>query len=498
MTREKPLNRETLSVKIVKSFVLILLFPILLFPSNLVVRTMDSTFVLNSYDDGENIYIGVRDFTKLMGGKLFYDSLRDIYVIKDKSRTVKILPESPYFTLNGHIKKFSADALRDIDGCLIPMVSNLSLVSSLVNKRLVYNKSNNSIDIYSNLYDIMDFKVRRTKDRTLVAFTLSRPVKYKYKKRGNKIRVYFYSNLIDGDKFNQKFYKSLVKSVSLGKWKHGRYVVLTLKNGVFLDDVNYSKASGVLQFVLGITRKKDYGPVGKGKFVIVIDPGHGGKDSGAIGPDGIMEKTITLRIAKKLRDYLAKDKAFKIYLTRYDDRFVSLRERTKFALKKKANLFISIHCNASLNRRSKYAKGFETYFLSLARTGWERAVAARENASILYESEKEKKNYNTVDYILSDMAQNQSLIESSKLAESIQNKLAMETNLKDRGVHQAGFYVLRFNYMPAVLVETAFISNEKEEQLLNEDWFEAKLAKAIGDGIKGFVKNYEFKIYGRK
>ncbi|GEM_PF-926591 len=485
-------------MKTVRTIVFIILFPLLLFSSSIVFRTMDSTFVVNSYNDGDNIYIGVKDFTRLLNGKLLYDVDRDEYIVKKENLHMKILPESPYYLLNGKIEKIRGDFLRDIDGCLIPVTPNLNRISSIMSKRLVYNKSRNSIDVYNNLYDVMDFDVRKNNDRTVVMFTLSRPVKYKYKKSKNSIKIYFYTKLLNKRPFNKTFRKSLITKVSIYNWKYGKYVVLNVKKGVFIDDVNYSKEAGSLQFVLGGSSSKKYGPMGKGKFTIIIDPGHGGKDSGAIGPNGIMEKTITLRIAKKLQKYLSKDKNFKIYLTRHDDRFVSLKERTKFALKKKANLFVSIHCNASVNRKSKYARGFETYFLSLARTGWERAVAARENASILYESEKEKNNYNTVDYILSDMAQNQSLIESSKLAEAIQNKMAKETNLKDRGVHQAGFYVLRFNYMPAVLVETAFISNSKEEKLLNESWFEDKIAKAIGEGIIDFVKNYEFKIYGRK
>lgn len=485
-------------MKIIRTILFVVLFPVFLFPSSVVFRTMDSTFVLNCYNDGDNIYIGVKDFTRLLNGKLLYDASRDEYIVKKDELKMKILPESPYYLLNGKIKKSRGDFLRDIDGCLIPVTPNLNRISSIMSRRLVYNKNKNRIDIYNNLYDVMDFNVRKNSDQTIVLFALSHPVKYKYKKSKNKIKIYFYTKLINKIPFNKTFYKSLITKVGVYNWKYGKYVVLNVRKGVFIDDVNYSKEAGSLQFVLGMSGSKKYGPVGKGKFTIVIDPGHGGKDSGAIGPDGIMEKTITLRIAKKLQKYLSKDKDFKIYLTRHEDRFVSLRARTKFTLKKKANLFVSIHCNASIHRRSKYARGFETYFLSLARTGWERAVAARENASILYESEKEKNNYNTVDYILSDMAQNQSLIESSKLAESIQNKMAKETNLKDRGVHQAGFYVLRFNYMPAVLVETAFISNRKEEKLLNESWFEDKIAKAIGDGIIDFVKNYEFKIYGRK
>jgi N-acetylmuramoyl-L-alanine amidase len=95
------------------------------------------------------------------------------------------------------------------------------------------------------------------------------------------------------------------------------------------------------------------------------------------------------------------------------------------------------------------------------------------------------------------MAQNQSLIESSKLAEYIQNSLANSLNLKDRGVHQAGFYVLRLNYMPAVLVEAAFISNTNEEKLLKQPWFRKKVSKSICKGIVDFVSGYKKRIYGK-
>ena len=174
-------------------------------------------------------------------------------------------------------------------------------------------------------------------------------------------------------------------------------------------------------------------------------------------------------------------------MTRQEDKYVSLKDRTMLANKYPNAIFISIHCNASLNKK---AKGAETYFLSTAKTDWQRAVEARENASLVFELPKEEKK--GLESVLWDMAQNEFLKESSHLAELIQGEFEKHSN-HPRGLNQAGFYVLKGNYMPAVLVETAFISNKQEEKLLKDKTFRQKIAKNIFNGIKKFIKDYEKK-----
>lgn len=221
---------------------------------------------------------------------------------------------------------------------------------------------------------------------------------------------------------------------------------------------------------------------------IVLDAGHGGKDPGAVGrAKGTEEKGLTLDIVKRLKTRL-EQQGYSVILTRDSDAYVSLGERSKLANRSRADLFVSIHINSAPNRE---ACGFETYFLSEAKTDWERAVAARENADL--DSGPDGNGFGPGDLglILADLAQNEYLHESSELAGQIQVQTAPYARIKDRGVRQANFYVLRNDYMPAVLVECGFLSNKSEEKLLRQPQHREKLAEGVFRGIKGFCGQYE-------
>ncbi len=270
-----------------------------------------------------------------------------------------------------------------------------------------------------------------------------------------------------------------IKSIEITALPENTIIEIKLKKSYKIEA---SKNKRLLKFSF----KKE---VHKKKFLVILDPGHGGKDPGAIGPRGTKEKTITLDIAKRVKKYLEKE-GYKVLMTRTKDKYVSLRERARFANKNQGDIFVSIHCNAA--PYVKGANGLETYFLAEAKTTWARAVAMRENASLKYdESEKIKTD---IDLILTDLAQNEFLVESSRLAELIQENTAKITGLRNRGLNQAGFYVLKWCFMPSVLVETAFISNKREERLLRDASFREKLAKGIAQGIIKFLKEYERKL----
>jgi N-acetylmuramoyl-L-alanine amidase len=225
---------------------------------------------------------------------------------------------------------------------------------------------------------------------------------------------------------------------------------------------------------------------------IVLDPGHGGRDPGAVGKAGLKEKVVNLYVALRLKTKLEAI-GLRVVLTRTDDRYVSLSDRVKFARLGNADLFISIHSNAAVRDRKK--RGFETYFLSDAKTDWERAVAARENAAIQFEvSDTNPITTNDLGLILSDLAQNEFLVESQQLAAAIQEASAGACGIPSRGVMQANFYVLRVNFMPAVLVECGYVSNPAEEKLLTKNEFREKIAAGIFLGIKKFISEYEKKF----
>lgn len=214
--------------------------------------------------------------------------------------------------------------------------------------------------------------------------------------------------------------------------------------------------------------------------LIVIDAGHGGKDPGAVGHSSL-EKDVTLQIAKKLAMALRKDLGCKVLLTRSDDRYLKLHSRTAYANKVGADLFISLHANASTNRN---AYGLETYYLNLSKNDQAAAVAARENGTSL-------EDVGNLEAILFDLMANAKINESSRLAAEIQHAMVKYlspkfSRIKDLGVRQGPFHVLLGATMPSVLVETAFISNEREEKRLNSDDYQKKVAQAIVRGVKDY------------
>jgi len=231
---------------------------------------------------------------------------------------------------------------------------------------------------------------------------------------------------------------------------------------------------------------------------VVVDPGHGGKDPGAVGPGGLKEKDVNLEIALRLKAAL-EDMGLIVVMTREDDTFIPLSERTALANKEAADIFISVHCNAApwKKRARKTMRGSETYFLSLAKTDEARATAAMENAAIQFEQPDAKtKNMDEVQFILWDMVQNQYLTESSDLAEYVQEALGASLPVPSRGVNQAGFYVLNGAYMPAILVESAFISHKDEEKLLKKSDTRRKIAQAIAKGLAAFARRHQMKLGG--
>lgn len=223
------------------------------------------------------------------------------------------------------------------------------------------------------------------------------------------------------------------------------------------------------------------------EWIVVIDPGHGGKDPGAIGPSGLFEKDVVLDISKRIKLLSDEYPNMKVVLTRGEDIFLPLQMRGEIAKEARGDIFISVHCNASPNSESN---GAETFFLSPAKTTEARATALLENMSLKYEDETDYDPKTIAEYILADFVQNEFIRESSRLSSKIATKISESGNLRSRGASQAAFYVLKDNIMPSVLVEVAFISNEDEEKKLKSTVFKDKIAKAILDGVDDFIKEF--------
>ncbi len=223
--------------------------------------------------------------------------------------------------------------------------------------------------------------------------------------------------------------------------------------------------------------------VPKKNMIIVLDPGHGGKDPGALGRKGTREKDIVLKISTHLRDLLVKQTKAKVFMTRKTDVFIELKDRATFANEHKADIFVSIHINS---HPKKTIKGLELYHFGEASDPRALEVAARENGTPLED------NGPAWQFILADKLHDKKIEDSQEFAWTTKKALVTYLKpfykIKDHGVKTAPFFVLRMTTMPAILAEIAFISNPTEEKLLKSSTYQKRMAQGIFEGIKSYIR----------
>jgi N-acetylmuramoyl-L-alanine amidase len=250
-------------------------------------------------------------------------------------------------------------------------------------------------------------------------------------------------------------------------------VVILEANKKTPPDTPATKEAGVSGPVPSLAQQ-----LGLGINKIVIDPGHGGKDPGAIAPNGLKEKDIVLAVSKKLARMLREKLGCEVMLTRTTDVFIPLEERTAIANTEKGDLFISVHVNSAPSPR---LLGVETYVLNLTNDEGSMRLAALENAT-------STSKMSDLQNILADLLNNNKLDESTKLADHVQTSMAQGMQLKDLGVKQAPFYVLIGAQMPAILCEITFLSNPNEARRLREDNYLQAIAEHISTGVDEYIR----------
>ncbi|RKZ22848.1 hypothetical protein DRQ18_01820 [bacterium] len=422
-------------------------------------------------------YVNVADLQEVIGFSTRWDREKKFLYIK-KNMELKLMPDNTFFEAGKEVYQLSKP-MKLIEGKLMLHRETLPELLSLLTGEEFFEKGGT---IYAGRnVNVLGVDIEEKKGVTKVKIKIKGNLRFYYEGKDTLWKLTIFDAVPTPGMV--LIPKGFVKKVKMEEKEN--YILFTFVIEDGNKDVDVRKDKDAIIFEVKEREKREI-------KTIVIDAGHGGKDPGAIGPSGLEEKYGTRDVAKRLAAIL-KRKGFNIIMTRTDDTFIPLKERTRIADEARADLFISIHCNAVPKRKKKEVKkGVEVYFLSAAKTDWERAVEARENSSI----EFEKTNSVPVpelEYILWDLAQNIFLEESSELAIAIQEELCKTTGLYNRGVKQANFYVLRLNYMPAVLVEIGFISNPHEEKLLKSSSFREKIAEGIARGIERFIREYEKK-----
>ncbi len=336
---------------------------------------------------------------------------------------------------------------------------------------------------------------------TLLTVELSDSLPFDYMYYHPNLILNFFGGTVDTTKIKLQEKTGVVKSVSSVQFKESAQISIVLSSWIEDPVFDYVQDSKTVMVALRPARKPPVQqpqsnvkiPQKKGT-IVVIDPGHGGKDPGAIGHDGIKEKDVVLGVSLKLRDMLKGLPGIATLLTRDKDIFIPLAERTEFANKQKADLFVSVHADAVPGdaKRKNATRGYKIYFLSQAKNEEDKLVAMRENAVI--KLEEKPQNYSNLQSVLNDIAGNEFLRESQDLCILLDLKFSSLLKKKIEklhlGVGQANFWVLNGAYMPSVLIETGFLSNPVEAKLLSNKEFQKTIAKAIYDAIANFTKQY--------
>ncbi|PIQ63439.1 MAG: N-acetylmuramoyl-L-alanine amidase [Bacteroidetes bacterium CG12_big_fil_rev_8_21_14_0_65_60_17] len=272
----------------------------------------------------------------------------------------------------------------------------------------------------------------------------------------------------------------------------GHTTIRLALDGNVVETSSYRDA-GSTDILIGIRTQS---PVDRARWVldtIVIDPGHGGQDLGARGPHGEREKDIVLAVAKKLGAYLKQLPDVEVVFTRTTDTFVPLNERGRLANEAGGKLFVSLHANSAPDRR---AQGTETFFVGMHKSDAARRVMERENEVIRFEEDASVyEQYSPGDLVRLQLAQSAYMRHSETLASEIQSQFRDRVGRRNRGVKQAGFYVLWSASMPAVLVELGFLSNSSEARFMASDEGQTYLASAIFRSIRAFKESYEKGIH---
>ncbi len=344
------------------------------------------------------------------------------------------------------------------------------------------------LSLASRIVDVNDISYWSYPDYTRVVVTLSDRAEYSKKRLANPDRLFFDikgSTIKKELKTNLPIGNGMLKSVRAAQFNESTVrVVLDLEK---IKDYKMITLEDPVRIIIDVFGASPQQLTSSNKR-IVIDPGHGGHDPGAIGPKKLCEKDVVLDIALKLKKILSID-GFEVFLTRDKDVFIPLPQRTAIANSKNADLFVSIHANASPSRD---AKGIETYFLNWSDDIESMKVAARENQISLKKMKEMKNEADFLDVELASLKRDHKRDESNKLANYVQ--LSMVNGLADKfprvvdlKVKWAMFYVLFGARMPSVLAEVSFISNPLEEKLLSKESYREEIAKSIASGIAKYT-----------
>lgn len=469
-------------------------------------------------------YISSREFAEALSIKYYYNPENKKIVYSLDGFKLKLTANNPFIIRTTPDKgdeplQITTPTVFDSKQILFPVDFVLDIINPGYKNKLNYNKEKSVITVYDKgrSEDIVTEEKKRDDEEntekqsviksgsitvsekangTLVSIkTNKKNIKHECSYKRNTLSLLLKGSGLNITEPKLSSAKGLVKNVKVKLQNNAVLVTFDLNPGYESHDITYGEDGTSLLLTIRNDKFKNRTPVKKGKWdfdVIVIDAGHGGKDAGAIGVNGIKEKDVNLAIALKLGKLIEKNiSGVKVVYTRKTDTFVELYRRGKIANENSGKLFISIHCNSTPQKPSD-ASGTEIYLLRPGRTESAIKIAERENSVIKYEDNPSRyQKLTDENFILVSMAHSSYMKYSEKFSDYLNNNFMNEPSIKSRGVKQAGFYVLIGASMPGVLVESGFISNPHDAKLLGSKDGQSKIANSVFEAVRKFKEYYD-------
>jgi len=446
-------------------------------------------------------YVSAESFAQLLSYTIFSNTKNMKMIIRAGLKNIKLSALNPFVMVDDATYQMALETRLEGDKIYIPIAVFLDAVGEELPDRILFDQARRTLSKQHNPNNISAVAIEEKANGTLIRISTTQDFA-----EGDVAhfirREYLYVTLLNGKldstRLAADYQTGLIRKIVPFQLENAAQISFMLDRKVEEEKVFVQPG----EVLISLRTEKTFDPdalqarmeANKKRWLIdrvIIDPGHGGRDPGALSPySKLKEKEVNLDIAQRLKQLIQSNlKDVEVLMTRETDKFIPVKDRTKFANAHDGKLFISIHCNAN---PSKSLRGISTYVLGTERTEEALAVAEAENSVIeLEESSESYKEMEDAAHILNAIAQSSYLKESEELARMVNKNVSKKANVPNKGVYQGPFYVLMGAAMPRILIETGFVTNSWEEKLLRRRDFRQKVAEAIFESVKTFKKSSE-------